>query len=86
MVDFADDQPIKGLERAVWWVEYVLRHNDTRHLMPSYVGKPFLEYYDVDVALVLTGVACLMVVITVKICSLGFRCVLRKSGKTKQVK
>lgn len=26
------DQPMTGLERAIWWIEYVIRNNGAPHL------------------------------------------------------
>lgn len=51
--EFAKDQPIEPLEKAVWWIEYVIRHNGTKHLRGSFSGKPFYEHmFQPDVLLV----------------------------------
>ncbi|CAH0548074.1 unnamed protein product [Brassicogethes aeneus] len=43
------DQPMKGVEKAVWWVEYVMRHKGARHLRSGFVDMPFYQYYLLDV-------------------------------------
>ncbi|KAK4872333.1 hypothetical protein RN001_014362 [Aquatica leii] len=40
LADLAEDQPMTGLERAVWWTEYVLRHNGTKHLKNPIFDMP----------------------------------------------
>lgn len=59
--EFAKDQPIEPLEKAIWWVEYVIRHNGTKHLRGSYSGKPFYEHmFQPDVALVFAAALLLL--------------------------
>ncbi len=43
------DQPMTSREKAVWHVEYVLRHNGTKHL--NYIGKliPFYQTIFLDI-------------------------------------
>ncbi|XP_049819200.1 UDP-glycosyltransferase UGT5-like [Aethina tumida] len=43
------DQPNTGIEKAIWWIEYVLRHNGATHLRYSAVDTPFYKYYLLDV-------------------------------------
>lgn len=42
------DQPMTSRERAVWWIEYVIRHKGTKHI--EYIGKhiPFYQQYMLD--------------------------------------
>ena len=42
------DQPMTSLEKAVWWVEYCIRHKGMKHL--DYSGKyvPFYQRYMLD--------------------------------------
>jgi glucuronosyltransferase len=42
------DEPMKPVEKAVWWVEYVTRHGGTMHL--DYKGRhvPFWKYLMLD--------------------------------------
>jgi len=42
------DQPMKGLEKAVWWTEYVLRHG-TEHLRSPSADIPLYQYFFLDV-------------------------------------
>lgn len=58
LVDFSRDQPMTGIERAIWWIEYVLRHNDTEHLKSNLaynLGRSYYEFMDLDLIAVLTG-------------------------------
>lgn len=43
------DQPQTGLERAIWWTEYVLRHKGTSHLRNPAFDLPWYQYYLLDV-------------------------------------
>ncbi|RZC39915.1 UDP-glucuronosyltransferase 2B20-like, partial [Asbolus verrucosus] len=48
--DLLFDQPMNGLDKAVWWIEYVLRHKGARHLRSPAVDMPWYEYFLLDVA------------------------------------
>lgn len=43
------DLPATSLERAVYWVEYVIRHKGAHHLKPASVTLPFYKYILLDV-------------------------------------
>lgn len=49
-----------GLEKAVWWTEYVLRHKGAKHLRSPALDLPAYQYYLLDVL----GF-CLAVIVTV---------------------
>lgn len=43
------DQPMTGLERAVWWTEYVIRHGGAQHLRNPALDLPWYQYFLLDV-------------------------------------
>ncbi|KAK4884577.1 hypothetical protein RN001_000848 [Aquatica leii] len=43
------DLPLSGLENAIWWIEYVLRHKGAKHLRSPAVDLPLYQYYLLDV-------------------------------------
>lgn len=47
----ATDQPMAGIDSAVWWTEYVLRNGDAEHLKGPGRKMPLYQYYLVDVFL-----------------------------------
>lgn len=49
LADLARDQPMTGLERAVWWTEYVLRHKGAAHLRSPAMDLPLYQYFLLDV-------------------------------------
>ena len=51
--DLIYDQPMSPREKAVWWIEYVIRHKGAKHF--DYSGKevPFYEKYFLDFAAIL---------------------------------
>ncbi|XP_019727603.1 UDP-glucuronosyltransferase 1-1-like [Hippocampus comes] len=51
------DQPVRPMDRAVFWVEYVMRHKGARHLRIRAYEMPWYAYYGVDVALLLAALA-----------------------------
>ncbi|KAG5683528.1 hypothetical protein PVAND_012802 [Polypedilum vanderplanki] len=47
---FIHDSPMRPVDKAVWWIEYVLRHNGTSHLKYSGKDVPFYQKYMLDFA------------------------------------
>ncbi len=45
------DRPLDPLENAVYWTEYVLRHNDTTHLKPLGMNRNWYQRRLLDVYL-----------------------------------
>lgn len=58
------DQPMTSRERAVWWIEFVIRNNGSKHL--EYHGRliPFYQKHGLD--FIFIGV--LIVLVLAKIC------------------
>lgn len=47
------DRPLKPMENALYWLEYVVRHNGAKHLRVAGVDLPLYKYYMLDVLLFL---------------------------------
>ncbi|XP_066289814.1 UDP-glucuronosyltransferase 2C1-like [Branchiostoma lanceolatum] len=74
------DQPQTAMERAVWWIEHVIKHGGLPHLRARAVELPFYQYYLLDVAALLLAV-CSAVLGTVWCsCSLVCRKICCKTG------
>ncbi|XP_053559229.1 UDP-glucuronosyltransferase 2A1 isoform X1 [Bombina bombina] len=74
------DQPIKPLDRAVFWIEYVMRHKGAKHLRPASHELTWYQYHCLDVIAFL--LACLLIVLYVTTKLLSF--CLRKCCKTRR--
>ncbi|KAF5270901.1 hypothetical protein FQR65_LT17759 [Abscondita terminalis] len=48
------DQPVKPLQKAVFWVEYVLRHDGAHHLKTGALKLHWMQLYSVDTLSVLS--------------------------------
>ncbi|XP_069092121.1 UDP-glucuronosyltransferase 2A2-like isoform X3 [Pleurodeles waltl] len=71
------DQPMKPLDRAVFWIEFVMRHKGAKHLRPAAHNLTWYQYHCLDVIAFL--LACLVtVVFTIMKCCM-FLC--RKCGR-----
>ncbi|KAB0792794.1 hypothetical protein PPYR_14753 [Photinus pyralis] len=58
------NSPLGGLDLAVWWTEYVLRHNGAPHLRSPLCDLPWWQYLFIDVLLAyLLITLCLLVII-----------------------
>uniref|UniRef100_A0A147A358 UDP-glucuronosyltransferase n=1 Tax=Fundulus heteroclitus TaxID=8078 RepID=A0A147A358_FUNHE len=54
------DQPMKPLDTAIWWIEFVMRHKGAAHLRTESYRLPWYSYYCVDVMLLLGGAVLLI--------------------------
>lgn len=50
LAQLAHEQPIKPLDKAVFWIEYVIRHKGAAHLRSPAIDVPFYRFYMLDVA------------------------------------
>ncbi|KAB0790863.1 hypothetical protein PPYR_14950 [Photinus pyralis] len=49
LAQLARDQPMSGLEKAIWWTEYVIRHKGAKHLRSPLLDLPWYQYLLLDV-------------------------------------
>lgn len=65
------DQPMSSKDRAVWWIEYVIRHGGTSHLRNSWNSLSWFQYLLLDVfltaALIAFVVIATVIIVIVKI-------------------
>ena len=60
MSTFIKDQPETPKERAVFWSEYVMRNKGARHLRSAARELNIVQYYCLDVVLVLASLVTVM--------------------------
>ena len=56
------DQPMKPLDTALFWIEFVMRHKGAAHLRTESYKLPWYSYHSVDVILFLVGVGLVILV------------------------
>uniref|UniRef100_A0A665X2B7 UDP-glucuronosyltransferase n=1 Tax=Echeneis naucrates TaxID=173247 RepID=A0A665X2B7_ECHNA len=59
------DQPMKPLDTALFWIEFVMRHKGAAHLRSESYKLPWYSYHSVDVVLFLLTAALLILLIFV---------------------
>ncbi|KAF9423652.1 hypothetical protein HW555_000978 [Spodoptera exigua] len=67
------DQPMRPLERAIWWTEHVLRHGGARHLRGPAANMPWSEYHELNLALIL--ISSLLILIFIFIALIYYVCI-----------
>merc|ERR1719320_1751698 len=66
MHDLFVDARDPPLERAMWWVEYAIRHEGTKFLKPNSVDLPWYQYHLIDVIAFIFIVLFFVLFITIK--------------------
>ena len=64
MSAISKDEPQSSLDRAVWWTEYVIRHNGAKHLRSAAVDLAWYQYLLLDVAAFLFILAAITVLVS----------------------
>ncbi|XP_015421283.1 PREDICTED: UDP-glucuronosyltransferase 2B10-like [Myotis davidii] len=78
------DQPMKPLDRAVFWIEFVMRHKGAKHLRPASYDLTWVQYHSLDViGFLLACVASATFVIT-KCCLLCYQKFAKPGTKKKR--
>ncbi|XP_059188836.1 UDP-glucuronosyltransferase 2C1-like [Centropristis striata] len=73
------DKPIKPLDSAVFWVEYVMRHKGAAHLRTESYKMPWYTYHGFDVAAFFVTLGLMISTIIWVSC----RCLVRRLRRTK---
>lgn len=77
------DQPVKPLDKAVFWIEFVMRHKGAKHLRVAAHDLSWVQYYSLDVIGFL--LACVVTVIFIlKKCCLVCCQKFTKAGRKKK--
>ncbi|RZC33421.1 UDP-glucuronosyltransferase 2B20 [Asbolus verrucosus] len=63
----ASDQPMSALEKAVWWIEYVIRHDGAEHLRYAAIDMPLYQYFLLDVIAFIVAAVALIFYILLRI-------------------
>ncbi|XP_047036556.1 UDP-glycosyltransferase UGT5-like [Helicoverpa zea] len=55
--ELMNDQPMKPLERGIWWIEHVLRHKGAKHLRSPAANISWSEYLELELVFTVLAVA-----------------------------
>uniref|UniRef100_A0A2K5YIV3 Glucuronosyltransferase n=1 Tax=Mandrillus leucophaeus TaxID=9568 RepID=A0A2K5YIV3_MANLE len=77
------DQPVKPLDRAVFWIEFVMRHKGAKHLRPAAHDLTWFQYHSLDVIGFLLACVATVIFIIMKCCLFCFWKFARKGKKGK---
>ncbi|KAG5870475.1 hypothetical protein JTB14_030329 [Gonioctena quinquepunctata] len=56
-----EDHPMNGLNKAIWWIEYVIRHKGAKHLRSPLADMSYFQYFMLDVVGFLLISICLFI-------------------------
>ncbi|XP_039518071.1 UDP-glucuronosyltransferase 2A1-like isoform X4 [Pimephales promelas] len=73
------DQPIKPLDQAVYWIEFVMRNKGAKHLRVQAHELNWFQYHCLDVLAFLISIVALITFLFIKTCSFFFRKCFRKT-------
>ncbi|KAJ8948060.1 hypothetical protein NQ314_008486, partial [Rhamnusium bicolor] len=79
--ELALDTPMTGLEKAVWWTEYVIRNKGAKHLKNPAVDIPLYQYYLIDVISFLIFITVLALSVIILLLKIVFKTLRRFLGK-----
>lgn len=71
--DISKDTVLSPTDQAIWWVEYVIRHNGARHLRPATLDLHWTQYYLIDVAAFVITVISVIVFVAYKLVQFTYR-------------
>ncbi|KAJ8930797.1 hypothetical protein NQ314_016374, partial [Rhamnusium bicolor] len=77
------DVEMTGLEMAVWWTEYTLRTNGSRHLRSPLVDLPLYKFYLLDVIIFVLAILSVFLFVIVRVVNFFIAITFRK-GKNKR--
>jgi hypothetical protein len=83
MSAISKDEPESSLNRAVWWTEYVIRHNGAKHLRSAALDLAWYQYLLLDVMAFLFLIVAIAVLVSYLILKIIYRYLTVRSYKVK---
>lgn len=81
------DQPVKPLDKAIYWIEYVIRHKGAHHLKTAGDQLNWIQFLSIDVIVVLLCLLIITFIISLNILKKILKvCVNRKKSNVDQNK
>ncbi|XP_044727973.1 UDP-glycosyltransferase UGT4-like, partial [Chrysoperla carnea] len=81
------DQPTNPLDRAIWWIEYVIRHKGAKYLRNPELDAPWYQVQLLDVYLFIFSLLVLIIVLVSVICKKLYLFIkLKTCKKSKKIK
>ncbi|XP_069904165.1 UDP-glucuronosyltransferase 2B16 isoform X2 [Oryctolagus cuniculus] len=78
------DQPMKPLDRAVFWIEFVMRHKGAKHLRVAAHDLTWYQYHSLDVIGFLLACVTITTYIVIKFCLLVYQKLFMTGKRKKQ--
>nr|XP_003415958.1 UDP-glucuronosyltransferase 2B17-like isoform X1 [Loxodonta africana] len=78
------DQPVKPLDRAVFWIEFVMRHKGAKHLRPASLSLTWYQYHSLDVIGFLLACVAIVTFLVIKCCLFGYQKFFKTEKKKKR--
>jgi len=67
------DRPMSALNKAVYWLEYVIRHKGAHHLRSAAVELTWYQYYSLDIIAFIISI----IVLLIGVCYVFIKCILK---------
>ncbi|KAM9360877.1 UDP-glucuronosyltransferase 2A2-like [Symphorus nematophorus] len=78
------DQPMKPLDRAMFWIEFVMRHKGAKHLRTDSYKMSMIQYHSIDVVAFLLAVILLVFIVFISAVKFLWRRVFSRSKVKKE--
>ncbi|EGW05452.1 UDP-glucuronosyltransferase 2B5 [Cricetulus griseus] len=78
-----NDQPMKPLDRAIFWIEFVMRHKGAKHLRPLAYNLTWYQYYSLDVIGFLLAWVAVITFLVIKSCLFIYQKFVKTGKKMK---
>lgn len=77
------DQPMKPLDKAVYWIEYIIRHNGAHHLKTAANKLNWIQFLSIDIMFMILIVLLIFLNIVMYIVKKMYRFYIKHSESNK---
>ncbi|VVC33308.1 Hypothetical protein CINCED_3A004360 [Cinara cedri] len=81
-----NDRPLTSIDKAVYWVEYVIRHKGAHHLRSPAVELVWYQYYSLDIFAFIISIILFLIFIFYRITKLVIKSIFNLLFKTTKLK